>query len=613
MAKRVTVTKNKIDAIADAIRFRNDESDSYKLDDMPNKIKSISGGGTTDYEELSNKPQINGTELVGNKTLSDLGIQATEEGKGLSSNDYTNTDKNKLAGLNNYDDTELNGRISDLENIIPSTASTSNKLATKDDIPTVPEAITNDTQLTNKPQIEGIELTGNKSLSELGIQSAEEGKGLSTNDFTDEEKTKLAELNNYNDARMLTALENKVDKVEGKGLSTNDYTYEDKSALGTLNFLYKNGNIGHQIKNNSNEYLTQRSSLKFNDSFKITDDDFFENTTVELNKASSNTLGGIKVGSGLSIDTDGILSTIKTKTNTMPFKPRYNAFKRKFVPCPFMLKKEDGTIQEETNPPYGNQIYSLDGELRLSSGWQCHYVLNKETGIWEWNKPIVEGDGWSNFYGQSIYLTTEKEYILGNSHKYNRSTKSWDKITMPAIDWFNAQNIWSDGIDTYYSAGDTQRKLNKIDDKNYEWIDVTWNGTALTKPGGENIWTDGNKIYHGEDFYLDIINKEFKKFDNKSQYNLVDQTNPYMTPFGCDVWTDGVFFYVSRGIRHSVFDPISRNCQELYDLFPNQQDANREGRYIWTDGKDIYWTGGAHFILSSEDVAVRSSNTTFLI
>lgn len=34
-------------------------------------------------------------------------------GKGLSTNDYTTTEKNKLAGLNNYDDTEVRGLIKD--------------------------------------------------------------------------------------------------------------------------------------------------------------------------------------------------------------------------------------------------------------------------------------------------------------------------------------------------------------------------------------------------------------------------------------------------------------------------------------------------------------------
>lgn len=32
------------------------------------------GGGTTDYEDLDNLPQINGNTLTGNKTSADLGI-----------------------------------------------------------------------------------------------------------------------------------------------------------------------------------------------------------------------------------------------------------------------------------------------------------------------------------------------------------------------------------------------------------------------------------------------------------------------------------------------------------------------------------------------------------
>lgn len=52
-----------------------------------------------DYEGLSNKPQIAGITLQGNKSLADLGIQGVETGKGLSSNDYTTTEKAKLAGV----------------------------------------------------------------------------------------------------------------------------------------------------------------------------------------------------------------------------------------------------------------------------------------------------------------------------------------------------------------------------------------------------------------------------------------------------------------------------------------------------------------------------------
>ena len=51
------------------------------------------GGGTTDYNDLSHKPQINGVTLTGNKSTADLGLVGAESGKGLSTNDYTNADK----------------------------------------------------------------------------------------------------------------------------------------------------------------------------------------------------------------------------------------------------------------------------------------------------------------------------------------------------------------------------------------------------------------------------------------------------------------------------------------------------------------------------------------
>ena len=58
-------------------------------------------------------------------------------------------------------------------------------------------------------------------LDQLGKKvDKEEGKGLSTNDLTDELKK------TYDDA--VSALENKVDKEDGKGLSTNDLTTELK-------------------------------------------------------------------------------------------------------------------------------------------------------------------------------------------------------------------------------------------------------------------------------------------------------------------------------------------------------------------------------------------------
>lgn len=41
----------------------------------PEAVYITSGGGCCDYNELSNKPSINGVELIGNKSLDDLGVR----------------------------------------------------------------------------------------------------------------------------------------------------------------------------------------------------------------------------------------------------------------------------------------------------------------------------------------------------------------------------------------------------------------------------------------------------------------------------------------------------------------------------------------------------------
>ena len=66
------------------------------------KSKSGGGGGggtVTSYTSLSNKPEINSVELSGNKSAADLGLVAAQNGKGLSTNDYTTAEKTKLSGI----------------------------------------------------------------------------------------------------------------------------------------------------------------------------------------------------------------------------------------------------------------------------------------------------------------------------------------------------------------------------------------------------------------------------------------------------------------------------------------------------------------------------------
>lgn len=96
----------------------------------------------------------------------------------------------------------------------------------------------------------GLAYFWNQILARLNkFVPAESGKGLSSNDYTTEEKEKLAGIesganktivdsalsasstNPVQNKVINTALDSKVDKIEGKGLSTNDYTTTEKDKL----------------------------------------------------------------------------------------------------------------------------------------------------------------------------------------------------------------------------------------------------------------------------------------------------------------------------------------------------------------------------------------------
>lgn len=185
------------------------------------------GDGTfvldNDYKNIKNKPQINGVELDGNKTLEELGIQGAEEGKGLSEKNFTEAYENKLKGLNNYDDTAIKKSIEDLDK---------NKVDKEEG----KGLSSNDFDNNYKKKLDELENYDDTEIKEDIAKKVDkvEGKGLSTEDFTTELKTKLEGLSNYDDTKIKEDISKKVDKEEGKGLSTNDFDNAYKEKLDEL-------------------------------------------------------------------------------------------------------------------------------------------------------------------------------------------------------------------------------------------------------------------------------------------------------------------------------------------------------------------------------------------
>ena len=199
------VIKSALDNKVDKVQGKGLSTNDYTNEEK-SKLNSIPSGAeanvqadwneedTTSDAYIKNKPTIPEGSVVDSE-LSDSSRNPVQnkvvkaaidnkvdkaEGKGLSTNDYTNEEKNKLAGIS--EGAKANVQADWEENDTTSDAYIKNK-------PTIPEGAVVDP------------------------------------DFSD------SSTNPVQNKVIKEALDNKVDKVEGKGLSTNDYTNEEKSKL----------------------------------------------------------------------------------------------------------------------------------------------------------------------------------------------------------------------------------------------------------------------------------------------------------------------------------------------------------------------------------------------
>lgn len=169
-----------------------------------------------------------GLERLWIHVMSQLGNKVNKvDGKSLSTNDYTTEEKEKLASLSSV---SMTGDYNDLVN--------------KPEIPSI-EGLATELYVENT-----VTTKVNTEISNL-VNSAPE-----TLDTLGELATALQENQSVVDA-LNSAIGNKVDKVDGKGLSTNDYTTEDKEKLAEINTLVGNTSVSDQIATAIFGYATE--------------------------------------------------------------------------------------------------------------------------------------------------------------------------------------------------------------------------------------------------------------------------------------------------------------------------------------------------------------------
>lgn len=139
---------------------------------------SASGGGSTGMADTYSKAELN--------TMLSEKVDKVE-GKDLSTNDYTDEEKEKLSAITNP--IKLKGKV-DTVDTLPADATVGDLYFVGTDT----SANYEEYVFTEDSKWEQI---GTSQIDLSAYVLKEEGKGLSSNDYTDEEKTKLTSLENY--------------------------------------------------------------------------------------------------------------------------------------------------------------------------------------------------------------------------------------------------------------------------------------------------------------------------------------------------------------------------------------------------------------------------------
>lgn len=216
------------------------QATTYTKDEVDTAIEEAiehGGGGTTDYTELTNKPSINGVTLTGNKTTSDLGIvenaQADWNETDSAAPSYIKNKPNIPSGVvvdTTYDGTSENAQAG---------TAVAQAISTKVDKVTGKGLSTNDFTNADKTKLDGIE-----SGAEANVQADWTQTDTTADDYIKNKPTipspvtvdqtySAASANAQSGVAVAQAISTKVDKETGKGLSTNDFTNTDKANLGT--------------------------------------------------------------------------------------------------------------------------------------------------------------------------------------------------------------------------------------------------------------------------------------------------------------------------------------------------------------------------------------------
>jgi len=231
------------------------------------------------------------------------------------------------------------------------------------------------------------------------------------------------------------------------------------------------------------------------------------------------------------------------------------------------------------NDLYGEYIWTdTRGNIYYSAN-STHYVLDQSTNTWNnktWNGLTNFDGSWAWNDGVNVYLESvdgDKQYIL------DQTTDTWNlNISYPRLYYIWYSNIWTDGVNHYYSSGSNQYIFNS---QNNRWDSKTWNG--LTNFDGMYVWTDGTNIYYSYNNNQYVLNKNTSTW-TKVTWNI-------NITYGNSVWTDGnnVYYNFYNGTASAFMLDKTNNLWVSIDFYGSPTTMSSfDTVQVWNDSERSY-------------------------
>lgn len=484
---------------------------SNKVDKIPGKSLSTNDYDNTEKSNVANNTSARHTH--NNKPLLDS-LVSNGSGNKYLSNDGT---YKEVQVVGNVDDVKVNN-VSVVENKVANIdltpyAKTNDlgDLASKD-------TVNYETEVTNKPTIptKTSDLTNDSGFIDNTYHDNTkvdkvEGKNLSTNDYTTEEKTKLAGLSNYDDTEVRSLIANKQDIMQYSTIPTASSSLVNKIVeyTGTTDSTYTNG------------YFYQCTDTSTQESITATQTDNV--VTLGTINVNANTFKSKVLNAGTY---EFIFKGYNTKLvymNITSFPPvtynvtRDNTFDRiPMIPgasgmYSWIDDSNNFYVTDTINPSSGTKLYAYDIRTEETTDTGANFISSNTPsqidGRWYLNENDIHTPVELSEYG--IYLTSSG--LPGNTIQVNyvaaNTSYSWlQKNVQPAG---QGGVNWGDITGTLSNQTDLNTALNnKVDVESGKGLSTNDYTTAeKNKLAGIDMSTKQNTLTAGANITInnDVI------------------------------------------------------------------------------------------------------------